>query len=46
MQPDGSSWRVPAEFSGSQQNNWTTRAIDSVDKEIYQIITSNIEKNL
>lgn len=47
MQPDGSfNWRVPSEFSGSQQNNWTTRAIDSIEKEIYQIMTSNIEKNL
>lgn len=47
MQPDGSyNWRVPAEFSGTQKNNWITRAIDSVDKEIYQIMISNIEKNL
>lgn len=47
MQPDGSyNWRVPAEFSGTSQNNWTTRAIDSVEKEIYQIMISNIENNL
>lgn len=47
MQPDDSfNWRVPSEFSGTPQNNWTTRAIDSVEKEIYQIMTSNIENNL
>lgn len=47
MQPDGSyNWRVPSEFSGTQNNNWTTRAIDSIEKEIYNIIVSNIENNL
>lgn len=31
-------WSVPSEFAGTQNNNWITRAIDSVDSEINSIL--------
>lgn len=31
-------WQVPSEFSGTQNNNWITRAIDSVESSIYKIL--------
>lgn len=46
MVPSSSNWRVPAQFAGTKTNNWITRAIDSVDKDIYTILQSNIEKYL
>jgi hypothetical protein len=41
-----SSWRVPAEFSGTITNNWTTRAIDRTETEINRIIQKEIENYL
>lgn len=46
MVPSSSNWRVPAQFAGTKTNNWITRAIDSVDQDIYSILQSNIEKYL
>ena len=46
MQPSKSSWRVPSQFAGTEKNNWTTRAINSVEDNIYIIIQKNIEKYL
>lgn len=43
---DIGGWRVPPEFSGTQEDNWTTRAIDSVETQIYKILQTNIEKYL
>lgn len=38
------NWRVPPEFSGSQRNNWTTRAISRIsDKNIIRIIETNVQ---
>lgn len=31
-------WSVPPEFSGTSQNNWITRAIDSVDSSINELL--------
>lgn len=31
-------WNVPPEFSGTKNNNWITRAIDSVSDEIDQLL--------
>ena len=42
----GSSWSVPAEFAGVAENNWTTRAIDRIEKEIPKVIIKNIEANI
>jgi hypothetical protein len=46
MVPSKDSWRVPPEFTGSQDDNWTTRAISSTEKSIYSLIKNNIEKYL
>lgn len=36
-------WSVPSEFSGTQNNNWITRAIDSIDSEINSILKEAIK---
>lgn len=42
-----SSWSVPANFAGKQNNNWTTRAAQSInDSEILNIIQKNIERQI
>jgi hypothetical protein len=40
------SWRVPSNFAGEINNNWTTRALSKVDKQIIQIISSNINDSI
>lgn len=42
----GSEWKVPSEFAGVVDNNWITRAIERMDKQIQQIIIQAIEKNI
>lgn len=44
MTPSSDSWRVPEQFTGTEDNNWTTRAINSVEDSVYKIIQKNIEK--
>jgi hypothetical protein len=39
-------WRVPPEYKGTAENNWTTRAISRLDREIVTIIKTNIEKSI
>ena len=46
MVPSASNWSVPPEFSGTESDNWTTRAINSVEQDVYAIIQNNIEKYL
>lgn len=46
MVRSGGDWRVPPEFKGTINDNWTTRAIDRLDNSIPKIIKNNIEKNL
>lgn len=37
-------WSVPPQFAGTANNNWITRAIDSVDNDIENLITTNMRK--
>lgn len=46
MTSSDNSWRVPPDFAGTAQDNWTTRAIDSVENDILSIIQQEIEKNI
>jgi hypothetical protein len=46
MVPSDDDWRVPPEFAGSQENNWTTRAVDRSEAQIYKLIQQSIEKNI
>lgn len=46
MAPSDSNWRVPPEFAGSIRNNWTTRAISTIEDRIYNTIIKNIENLL
>lgn len=43
MVQSNKSWRVPPNFSGTENNNWITRAISKIDKEIVRIIQSSLE---
>lgn len=43
MVDSNTNWRVPPEFSGSQTNNWTTRAVTTIEDKITKIIRTNIE---
>jgi hypothetical protein len=36
-------WSVPAEFSGTKNNNWITRAIDSVDDKINNLLFESLK---
>jgi hypothetical protein len=45
MKPSKKNWRVPAEFSGTRENNWVTRALDRLDDSIPNLIQTEIEKN-
>ena len=47
MVESSSSWNVPAQFAGVTDNNWITRAIDSINENnLYQIIQNNIESHI
>ncbi len=46
MVESNNSWRVPAEFSGTERNNWTTRAIERIEKSILNLIQTTLEKNI
>jgi hypothetical protein len=46
MVQSDSSWRVPAQFSGTEQNNWITRALSTMEQDILKSIRSEFEKSL
>jgi hypothetical protein len=46
MVDSNKNWRVPPQFAGSITNNWTTRAIENMEKEILKIMQTSIEKNI
>lgn len=33
------SWKVPAEFSGTRNDNWITRALDTIDSDIENLLS-------
>lgn len=46
MVESNNSWRVPAEFAGTKNNNWTTRAIDRIEKTLSSEIKKILEQNI
>ena len=47
MRPSGrSGWQVPSEFSGTETNNFATRAFDGVDTKIEKIVESVIRASI
>jgi hypothetical protein len=46
MVESDSSWRVPAEFAGTEKNNWTTRAVERIEKSLLSLIQTTMERNL
>lgn len=46
MVKSNTNWRVPPNFAGTTNDNWTTRAIDKIYDKIPGIIQANIENNL
>ena len=43
---DKQNWRVPAQFAGTINNNWITRAINRLDDTVINNIESELEKNI
>lgn len=37
-------WSVPSEYSGTQNNNWITRVIDSIDENIHSLIIKSMKE--
>lgn len=46
VKAEAKSWFVPPQFSGHQNNNFITRAIDDISEEFPKIIEKQIEKKL
>ena len=46
MVPSSRNWRVPSAYAGTVSNNWITRAIENIDKDIYSIIENTIRENI
>jgi hypothetical protein len=38
------NWRVPAQFAGTVNNNWVTRAIERLDDSLLQQIEKELER--
>jgi hypothetical protein len=46
MVESNDSWRVPPSFAGSKENNWITRALEKVDKEIVLAMENTLVSKL
>lgn len=46
MVKSNDSWRVPPAFAGSKESNWTTRALEKVDKEIIMTMENTLVSKL
>lgn len=42
----GAKWSVPSQFSGTAENNWITRSVDSVENEVYSILERSLKESL
>lgn len=43
MSPSKKSWRVPSSYAGTENDNWITRALDSISPQIQQIINTALK---
>jgi hypothetical protein len=43
MRPSSASWKVPSFFSGTQTDNWITRALNSAEKDIQNVLDRNFK---
>lgn len=41
-----SNWRVPPKFAGTVKDNWTTRALSTMETKLTNLIRSTFEKNI
>lgn len=46
MISSSSNWRVPPTFAGTIRDNWTTRALSTIENELTNLIRSTFEKNI
>lgn len=46
MVSSSKNWRVPAQFAGTQRDNWITRALSTIEDKISDLIRSGLENNL
>lgn len=42
MISSGSNWRVPAQFAGTPNNNWITRALSTIEEKITKILQDEL----
>lgn len=42
----GGKWKVPSSFAGYKNNNWITRAIDSIDSKIENVFVKIMKESL
>lgn len=38
------SWKVPAQFAGTESDNWITRAIDQTETEVYNLLEKALKQ--
>lgn len=43
MISSGSNWRVPAQFAGTVNNNWITRALSTIEEKIIKILEDELK---
>lgn len=46
MTPSSSNWRVPPQFAGTLKDNWTTRALSTIETKITNLIKVTFESNI
>jgi hypothetical protein len=46
MIASSSSWRVPPQFAGTIKDNWTTRALSTIETKISNLIKTTFESNI
>lgn len=44
MVSSNSNWRVPAQFAGTINNNWITRAVSRIESKVTELIKTELEK--
>lgn len=43
MKESNKSWKVPSEFAGTIRDNWITRAIDSIEEEVNNLLERTLK---
>lgn len=46
MVPSKANWKIPKEYQGTPRNNFLTRALSSIEKELLDVIQKAVEKSV